>query len=46
MLACENKECCRRFCEHCLLTHIGETVAPMSSDAWNMVNGKVRFSPH
>ncbi|KAJ1489027.1 hypothetical protein T484DRAFT_1886376 [Baffinella frigidus] len=40
MLACENKECCRRFCEHCLLTHLGETVEPMSSDAWNMVGGK------
>jgi len=41
MLACENKECSRRFCEHCLLTHLGEDVNPMSSDAWQMVDGKV-----
>jgi hypothetical protein len=41
MLACENQECSRRFCEHCLLTHLGEDVDPMSSDAWSMVNGKV-----
>lgn len=40
MLACENQECSRRFCEHCLLTHLGEDVDPMSSDAWTMVNGK------
>lgn len=40
MLACENAECSRRFCEHCLLTHLGEDVDPMSSDAWAMVNGK------
>jgi len=43
MLACENQECSRRFCEHCLLTHLGEDVDPMSSDAWTMVNGKVLF---
>jgi hypothetical protein len=42
MLACENQECSRRFCEHCLLTHLGEDVDPMSSDAWTMNNGKVR----
>ena len=41
MLACENHECSRRFCEHCLLTHLGEDVNPMSSDAWTMVDGKV-----
>ena len=41
MLACENQECSRRFCEHCLLTHLGEDVDPMSSDSWTMVNGKV-----
>mmetsp|Transcript_74685 Transcript_74685/g.112542 ORF Transcript_74685/g.112542 Transcript_74685/m.112542 type:complete len:420 (+) Transcript_74685:145-1404(+) len=40
MLACENQECCRRFCEHCLMTHLNEDVDPMSSDAWEMVNGK------
>jgi hypothetical protein len=44
MLTCENAECSRRFCEHCLLTHLGEDVDPMSSDAWAMVNGKVRYS--
>lgn len=40
MLACENQECCRRFCEHCLLTHLKEDVDPMSSDAWSMTDGK------
>jgi len=40
MLACENQECCRRFCEHCLLTHLNENVDPMSSDAWTLVDGK------
>ena len=45
MLACENPECSRRFCEHCLLTHLGEDVDPMSSDAWTTVNGKVRPRP-
>ncbi|KAJ1492241.1 hypothetical protein T484DRAFT_1771842 [Baffinella frigidus] len=40
-LACENKECCSRFCEHCLIALLGETVEPdMSSDAWSMVSGK------
>jgi len=43
MLACENLGCSRRFCEHCLLTHLGEDVDPMSSDAWEMVDGKVCF---
>jgi len=43
MLACENQECSRRFCEHCLLTHLSEDVDPMSSDAWQMVDGKVYF---
>jgi hypothetical protein len=46
-LACENKECCSRFCEHCLLALLGETVEPdMSSDAWSMVSGKVRPTIH
>mmetsp|Transcript_47322 Transcript_47322/g.94865 ORF Transcript_47322/g.94865 Transcript_47322/m.94865 type:complete len:408 (+) Transcript_47322:146-1369(+) len=40
MLACENQECSRRFCEHCLMTHLNEDVDPMSSDAWEVVNGK------
>mmetsp|Transcript_13065 Transcript_13065/g.32034 ORF Transcript_13065/g.32034 Transcript_13065/m.32034 type:complete len:534 (-) Transcript_13065:743-2344(-) len=40
MLACENQECCRRFCEHCLLTHLKEDVDPMSSDAWSLLDGK------
>ena len=44
MLACENSECSRRFCEHCLLTHLGEDVDPMSSQAWTMVDGKPRWS--
>lgn len=41
MLACENQECSRRFCEHCLQTHLNEDVDPMSSDAWTLVDGKV-----
>ncbi len=45
MLACENAECCRRFCEHCLLTHLNEDVDPMSSDAWSIVDGKVGKIP-
>mmetsp|Transcript_31042 Transcript_31042/g.99591 ORF Transcript_31042/g.99591 Transcript_31042/m.99591 type:complete len:426 (-) Transcript_31042:114-1391(-) len=44
MLACENPECCRRFCEHCLLTHLNEDVDPMSSDAWSISNGKPVWS--
>ena len=40
MLACSNTECSRRFCEHCLLTHLAEDVDPSTSDAWINVNGK------
>uniref|UniRef100_A0A7S4M133 RING-type domain-containing protein n=1 Tax=Guillardia theta TaxID=55529 RepID=A0A7S4M133_GUITH len=40
MLACGNQECCRRFCEHCLLTHLNDDVDPMSSEAWTMIDGK------
>jgi len=40
MLACGNQECSRRFCEHCLLTHLNDDVDPMSSDAWSMLDGK------
>jgi hypothetical protein len=41
MLACQNPECCRRFCEHCLVTHLNEDVDPMSSCAWSLLDGKV-----
>ena len=41
MRACGNHDCSRRFCEYCLLTHLGEDLNPMSSDAWIMVDGKV-----
>merc|ERR1719183_758298 len=32
MLACDNAECARRFCEHCLVTHLDEVTegAPLS----------------
>ena len=40
MLACSNSECSRRFCEHCLLTHLAEDVDPVSSDAWVVISGK------
>jgi len=40
MLACQNPECCRRFCEHCLVTHLNEDVDPMSSCAWSLLDGK------
>eukprot|EP00960_Hanusia_phi_P067709 766683-Hanusia_phi.AAC.9 len=43
MLACGNQECSRRFCEHCLLTHLNDDVDPMSSDAWSMLDGKVNL---
>jgi len=46
MLACENQECCRRFCEHCLQTHLNEDVDPMSSEAWTLVDGKVLTLHH
>ena len=39
MLACSNAECSRRFCEHCLLTHLSEDVDPSCSDAWVHVAG-------
>jgi hypothetical protein len=39
MLACSNAECSRRFCEHCLLTHLSEDVDPSCSDAWVNVAG-------
>jgi hypothetical protein len=42
MLACQNPECCRRFCEHCLVTHLNEDVDPMSSCAWSLLDGKVK----
>jgi len=34
MLACCNKDCTRRFCEHCLSKSIGDDVNPQTSDAW------------
>ena len=43
MLACQNSECCRRFCEHCLVTHLNEDVDPMSSCAWSLLDGKVKI---
>ena len=38
MLACCNKDCTRRFCEHCLSKSIGDDVNPQTSSAW--VNGQ------
>jgi hypothetical protein len=38
MLACCNKDCTRRFCEHCLSKSIGDDVNPLTSSAW--VNGQ------
>ena len=37
MLACENRGCNRRFCEHCLQTHLGDTAA--GAPAWRAANG-------
>eukprot|EP00293_Proteomonas_sulcata_P019747 CAMPEP_0184303188 /NCGR_PEP_ID=MMETSP1049-20130417/12972_1 /TAXON_ID=77928 /ORGANISM="Proteomonas sulcata, Strain CCMP704" /LENGTH=690 /DNA_ID=CAMNT_0026614649 /DNA_START=96 /DNA_END=2168 /DNA_ORIENTATION=+ len=37
MLACSNKDCTRRFCEHCLSKSIGDDVNPQTSNAW--ING-------
>ncbi|KAJ1482950.1 hypothetical protein T484DRAFT_2624849 [Baffinella frigidus] len=34
MLACCNKDCTRRFCEHCLSKSIGDDVNPQTSPAW------------
>jgi len=34
MLACCNKDCTRRFCEHCLSKSIGDDVNPQTSSAW------------
>ena len=38
MLACSNTECSRRFCEHCLLTHLNEDVDPTTSTSWITVS--------
>ena len=38
MLACSNSECSRRFCEHCLLTHLNEDVDPTTSTSWITVS--------
>mmetsp|Transcript_48700 Transcript_48700/g.152869 ORF Transcript_48700/g.152869 Transcript_48700/m.152869 type:complete len:712 (-) Transcript_48700:494-2629(-) len=38
MLACCNKDCTRRFCEHCLSKSIGDDVNPQTSNAW--INGQ------
>jgi hypothetical protein len=40
MLACEDMECCRRFCEHCLLTHLNEDIDRATSNSWSLTNGK------
>jgi hypothetical protein len=37
MLACENRGCNRRFCEHCLQTHLGDTGA--GAPGWHAANG-------
>jgi hypothetical protein len=31
MLGCQNPSCMRRFCRHCLLTHLGEDEKDMVS---------------
>ena len=33
MLGCQNPSCMRRFCRHCLITHLGEDEADMDTDA-------------
>mmetsp|Transcript_19170 Transcript_19170/g.48435 ORF Transcript_19170/g.48435 Transcript_19170/m.48435 type:complete len:470 (-) Transcript_19170:470-1879(-) len=38
MLACGNKDCTRRFCEHCLSKSLSDDVNPETSDSWH--NGK------
>jgi len=43
MLACSIPECSRRFCEHCLLTHLAEEVDPCSSSSWVVVGGKKQW---
>eukprot|EP00802_Teleaulax_amphioxeia_P003970 Tamp_03973.p1 GENE.Tamp_03973~~Tamp_03973.p1 ORF type:complete len:606 (+),score=81.93 Tamp_03973:301-2118(+) len=43
MLACSIPECSRRFCEHCLLTHLAEEVDPCSSGSWVVVSGKKQW---
>jgi hypothetical protein len=42
MLACENSECARRFCEHCLKTHLSDVVPPGDNNKGivDLVDGK------
>jgi hypothetical protein len=40
MLACENAECARRFCEHCLKTHLSNVVPSDGKGISEQVDGK------
>ena len=40
MLACENSECARRFCEHCLKTHLSNVVPSDGKGISELVDGK------
>jgi len=40
MLACENMECARRFCEHCLMTHLHDVVPPDGRGLKELCDGK------
>ena len=40
MLACENAECARRFCEHCLKTHLNNVTPSDGKGIHDSVNGK------
>ena len=37
MMACENKGCARRYCEHCLTTQLKDNLCKETSSSW--VNG-------
>mmetsp|Transcript_19604 Transcript_19604/g.30712 ORF Transcript_19604/g.30712 Transcript_19604/m.30712 type:complete len:542 (-) Transcript_19604:191-1816(-) len=40
MLACENAECARRFCEHCLVTHLQNVHPPDGKSLNDTIDGK------
>ena len=40
MLACENTECARRFCEHCLKTHLSNVTPSDGMGINDLVDGK------
>lgn len=40
MLACENTECARRFCEHCLKTHFNTVTPSDGKSVHELIDGK------